>query len=1100
MKSQKICELEYDANSTNGLQDKRSGAARPRLCLEISKGCRRVLLRVGEMNLRKAFFSVLLALAGVLVLIAGATLGALSAYTDANAAARHRQDSMALTGSVRHEVDLLGRLVSSYVSTANPRYLIYYYDILAIREGTKRAPDSVPETFWEQVIGGTIAYVTPPPGAGVALAERTSLLGFDAAEVAILRRIFQISDLMKQVEQIAFAATQGLYDPVKREFVSEAEPQREFASALLHEARYLKLRAELAIAVDDLTRQVDQRTTQNLAQAGEHLLRWIVAALLLLLGAGVVLFLSYGYLKKHLLAPLTALHRTATALAEKSFSERVGDLKGVEEVQALAATIDSMAAAIEADIAQRELVQRSLRQARARAEVAAEAKSIFLANMSHEIRTPMNAILGMAYLALKSGLPPRQHDYVSKIHTAARSLLGILNDVLDFSKIEAGKVALEAVPFDLEVVVQNALFMVQQRAEGKNIELILDFQPTRNLHHLLGDPLRLGQVLINLLSNAVKFTETGHVRLIVGERSSDKLTSTIVCRVEDTGIGMTPEQIGRLFQEFSQADGSTTRRYGGSGLGLAISKRLLAAMGSEIRVESQVDRGTVFHFALLLPLDPHGDDGNEATSLVGCKRALVVDDYAPARESMSILLQAMGCATVDQSPGGLDALARLTRARTEGLVYDLLLLDWLMPDMSGGELVEALHSRGISLPARTLVVSVADASLLRQEVDHAGITDVIQKPLLPNVLRRIFSSGIQIEPTARLEPIIPHPGCLQGMSILLVEDNELNQQVAGEILKGWGASVDVAANGQVALDLLFAAEAAHYALVLMDIEMPVMDGREATRRLREEGRFEDLPIIAMTAHVAGQGMKDGLAMGANGYIAKPFEPEDLLAMVQPYWRGLIGQALPPADSGEAERVFAAAMAAIPQIDSAVLLRRFAGRLPFLARTLRRFADDCHGWSDRLDAALAQGDIEAAQRQVHSLKGLAGTFAMGRLQSALYDLENIIKSGVVEPFGEIAEIDAQLHPLLVGLEQMPASLTDSVAANDDRPIEVVLALLRDQLGSGDGEAEELWRMNKGRLVGVYSPRQVAAIDHAIGQWDFDQALHILEIANQGGGGQ
>ena len=267
------------------------------------------------MNLRKAFFSVLLALAGVLVLIAGATLGALSAYTDANAAARHRQDSMALTGSVRHEVDLLGRLVSSYVSTANPRYLIYYYDILAIREGTKRAPDSVPETFWEQVIGGTIAYVTPPPGAGVALAERTSLLGFDAAEVAILRRIFQISDLMKQVEQIAFAATQGLYDPVKREFVSEAEPQREFASALLHEARYLKLRAELAIAVDDLTRQVDQRTTQNLAQAGEHLLRWIVAALLLLLGAGVVLFLSYGYLKKHLLAPLTALHRTATALA-----------------------------------------------------------------------------------------------------------------------------------------------------------------------------------------------------------------------------------------------------------------------------------------------------------------------------------------------------------------------------------------------------------------------------------------------------------------------------------------------------------------------------------------------------------------------------------------------------------------------------------------------------------------------------------------------------------------------------------------------------------------------------------------------------------------
>ncbi|MFH1658113.1 MAG: response regulator [Pseudomonadota bacterium] len=1052
------------------------------------------------MNLRKAFFSVLIALAGVLVLIAGATLGALSAYEDSQVAARHRQDSMALMGSVRHEVDLLSRLVSSYVSTANPRYLIYYYDILAIREGTKRAPDSVPETFWEQVIGGTLAYTTPPPGPGVALAERTSMLGFDAGEVSVLRRIFQISDQMKQVEQIAFAATQGLYDPVKREFVSEAEPQRDFANALLHEARYLKLRAELAIAVDELTGQVDERTTKNLARAGEHLLRWIVAALLLLLAAGVVMVISYNYLKKHLLAPLTALHRTATALAEKSFSERVGDLKGVEEVQALAVTIDSMAAAIEADIAQRELVQRSLRQARARAEVAAEAKSIFLANMSHEIRTPMNAILGMAYLALKSGLPPRQHDYVSKIHTAARSLLGILNDVLDFSKIEAGKVALEAVPFDLELVVQNALFMVQQRAEGKHIELLLDFQPTPNLHHLVGDPLRLGQVLINLLSNAVKFTETGHVRLVVSERSSDKLTSTIVCRVEDTGIGMTAEQIGRLFQEFSQADGSTTRRYGGSGLGLAISKRLLAAMGSEIRVESQLDRGSVFHFAMQLPLEPLVEAGSDAEPPIECQRALVVDDYAPARESMAAMLLAMGCARVDQSPGGLDALARLTRAGNDGAAYDLLLLDWLMPDMSGAELIEALHSRGISLPVRTLVVSVADASLLRQEVDHTGVSDVVQKPLLPNVLRRVCGSGVKMEPVARVEHLIPHPGCLQGMSILLVEDNELNQQVAGEILRGWGASVDVAANGRIALDLLSAEGAEHYAVVLMDLEMPVMDGREATRRLREEERFQDLPIIAMTAHVAGQGMKDGLAKGVNGYIAKPFEPEELLAMVQPYWRGLIGHVLPPAEAGGTDRDFVAALAAVPQIESAVLLRRFEGRLPFLARTLRRFAEDCHGWSDRLDAMLASGDLEAAQRQVHSLKGLAGTFAMGRLQSALYDLENVIKGGVVEPFGEIAEVDAQLQPLLAGIERMPATSSDSAAAADERPIEVVLALLREQLGEGDGEAEEVWRMNKGRLVGLYSPRQVAAIDHAIGQWDFDEALLILGSTNHGGGGQ
>ncbi|MBS1143694.1 MAG: response regulator [Proteobacteria bacterium] len=1053
------------------------------------------------MNLRKAFFSVLVALAGVLTLIAGATLGALSAYNDAYAAARHRQDSMALMNSVRHEVDLLSRLVSSYVSTANPRFLIYYYDILAIREGSKRAPDSVSDTYWEQVIGGSMAYVPLPAGPGIALSEQTSKLGFDASEVSLLRRVFQITDQMKQVEQVAFAATQGLYDPVKREFVSDAEPEREFANSLLHESRYLKLRAELAIAVDELVRQVDQRTTKNLTMAGELLLRWIIAALVLLLGAGVVMVFSYGYLKKHLLAPLTALHRTATALAEKSYSERVGDLKGVEEVRSLAATIDSMAAAIEADIEQRELVQRSLRQARARAEVAAEAKSIFLANMSHEIRTPMNAILGMAYLALKSGLSPRQHDYVSKIHNAARSLLGILNDVLDFSKIEAGKVELEAVPFDLELVVQNALFMVQQKAEGKRIELILDFQPTKNLHHLIGDPLRLGQVFINLLSNAVKFTETGHVRLVVAERSFDRTSSTITCRVEDTGIGMTEEQIGRLFQEFSQADGSTTRRYGGSGLGLAISKRLLAAMGSEIRVESTVDQGSVFHFAMQLQLDPTAPATGDASCQIDCLRALVVDDYQPARESMAAMLQAMGCASVEQSPGGLDALARLTRSAGDEAPYDLMLLDWLMPDLSGGELIEALRSRGIALPEKTLVVSVSDASLLRHEVDHAGVTDVVQKPLLPSVLRRIFCSELAMaDPALRPDQFVPHPGCLQGMSILLVEDNELNQQVAGEILRGWGASVDVAANGKVAIERLQVEGAEHYALVLMDLEMPVMDGREATRRLRDEDRFHDLPIIAMTANVAGSSTQEGLVKGVNGYITKPFEPEELLAMVQPYWRGLAALPLAPPNPVEVDRAFVAGLSAIPQIDSTVLLRRFGSRLPFLAKTLRRFVEDCQGWSDRLDTTLAQGDLETAQRQVHTLKGLAGTFAMTRLQSALYDLENVIKGGVVEPFGEIAEVDALLQPLLAELGRLPATLSEAGGVADGRPIEEVMSQLRELLGGGDGEAEEVWRMNKGRLVGMYSPRQVAAIDHAIGQWDFDEALRILNGSSQGGSGQ
>ena len=1027
----------------------------------------------------------------MLLLIAGVTLAAMSAFNTAADAGRHRQESMGLIHAVQHEVGLLGRLVSSYVSTADPRFLIYYYDVLAIREGVKPRPRDLPASFWEQVIAGTREYVVPSSGEREPLARLAGRLGFDAGEQAVVGRIQLITERMKETEQIAFAATQGLYDRETNEFVSEAEPQREFASQLLHQSLYLGLRADLALAVEELASLVDQRTANELEQASDRLRAWIFGELLALLLSGAVLLGSYRYLERHLLDPLTALHEAAQALAGKSFGQRIGDVHGVEEVQSLATTLDGMAAAIEAELRQRETTESELYEARARAEVATEAKSIFLANMSHEIRTPMNAILGMAYLAMKSGLPPRQLDYVSKIHVAARLLLGIINDILDFSKIEAGKVELERTPFDVEPVIQNALFMVQQRAEGKPVELILDWRLPIDMPALLGDPLRLGQILINLLSNAVKFTERGHVRLSIGEVAYGLAEVTLRFAVEDTGIGMDDEQRGRLFQEFTQADGATTRKYGGTGLGLTISKRLIEAMGGQIGVDSVTGRGSLFHFQLTLPLAGEPASGAVVqASFCACSRALIVDDYAPTRDSLTAMLHIIGCAHVDHAANGDEALVRLLTEAAAGTPYDLLLLDWEMQGLAGARLIEAARVRELSLPACTLAMSTADVGLLRAEVTCPEVVELAQKPILPGVLRRLCwqlprAAGGQSSPLT--ESLAAD---LRGMHILLVEDHELNRQVASEMLIGWGATVDVAENGLVALERLLAAPPDRYALVLMDLEMPVMDGREAIRRLRAERRFIDLPVIVMTAHAQGVELQRALAQGASSYIAKPFDPDELLAGVARHCH----RAKPPpatsAVAAPAEQAFLAALRAIPEVDVAVLEKRFSGRLRFLAEAIRYFVDDARQLPVRLRNSIELGDTDTAQRDAHSFKGLAGTFGLRQLQEGLRRLELAI-APLAQPEAELAAVERCLAAVLDALGRLPVVAGEVQPMGQVGDAEVIVTQLVRHLHDGDGEAEEIWRSNRMLLASRYAPRQLAKIERAIAHWDCDAAIQALD---------
>jgi signal transduction histidine kinase/CheY-like chemotaxis protein len=508
-----------------------------------------------------------------------------------------------------------------------------------------------------------------------------------------------------------------------------------------------------------------------------------------------------------------------------------------------------------------------------------QAKSMFLANMSHEIRTPMNAIIGMAYLTLKTDLAEHQRDYVSKIHVAAQSLLGIINDILDFSKVEAGKLSLEQVAFRLEDVVENALILVRQSALEKGIELLFNVRDAALVHNagrFNGDPLRLGQVLINLLSNAVKFTEQGYVKLNVRLVSGldDEPIRLEFC-VEDTGIGMSAEQVSRLFQEFTQADGSTTRKFGGTGLGLTISKRLIELMGGEISVESVVGQGSRFKFNVFLE---KVQNEPMVSPLPVCDKlsALVVDNQEIARVVMTDMLGHFGfeVQTVNQAKAALEKLHGTHR-------YDYCFIDWVMPDMDGEALLRALQDNPPAHCPKLIIVSAYDSDSLRQLAKSLGAYRVLTKPVLPVHLRTLLTDeGGVVEQAGEENKDIR----LDGMRVLLVEDNLVNQLLAKKLLEHRGVEVDIVGDGQQAINRLGAMGAAHYDLVLMDMQMPVMDGYTATEILRQNRDYDDLPIIAMTAHAMIEERDRCIALGMNEHITKPIDPENLYATLKRFWR------------------------------------------------------------------------------------------------------------------------------------------------------------------------------------------------------------------------